>query len=638
MAFDETALGDAPSGDACIAGSDGAENLSPSVVTNPLVTTLVTSAIPAEPSPIPGEQERPCYVVLDEQHTASDGSKYRAGVWWFGTKPGKSDNPPTLVQQWICSPLHVDAVTHDSAGANFGRLLRFRNTLGQWKTWAMPMEMLRGDTSDLRGVLLSMGVHLDPSSAGRNTLATYLQSQVPARKMEAVMQTGWAGGQFKAFALPDTVIGPLAGKVTFQAQFLHSDEYSQRGTLEGWRQSIAAPAVGNPVLVLGLCAAFAGPVLALVGAESGGVHLIGDSSTGKTTALQGACSVMGGDSYRRSWRATANGLEASASLFNDSLLALDEISECDPRDVGEVVYMLGNGRGKQRAGRTGGARAVTRWRTSVLSTGERSIATSMADAGQRVKAGQAVRLLDIPVQRIHGAWDNLHGYPNGPAFSDAIKRASRQQYGTAGRAFLEKLSRDTTDMVQALETIKTQLMTGVEGSDGQPARAAARLAVLALAGELATTYGITGWAEGEATSAAEVGFAAWLAQRGEVSGNAEQDQVVQAVLGFVERHGDSRFSDAAGPYDDHTQAMVRDRAGWWTSSGNGVEYLFTGVGMREALKGFDFARALKVLRTVGLLDAPPNGEASKVKRIHGRFVRVYVVQSEKAYAAKEAAA
>lgn len=624
MAFDETNTTAAVS-----AGMDASAPSADAVVLPHAYTTH---------DPIPSERDRPRYVVLDEQYTAGGGNKYRPGVWWFGTKPSKGDHPPTLVQSWICSPLHVDAVTHDSTGANFGRLLRFRNTLGQWKTWAMPMEMLRGDGADLRGALLSMGVHLDASNTGRNMLATYLQNQVPNRKLEAVMQTGWAGGQFKAFALPDTVIGPQASKVTFQAQFLHSDEYSQRGTLEGWRQSIAAPAAGNPVLVLGLCTAFAGPVLALVGAESGGVHLIGDSSTGKTTALQGACSVMGGDSYRRSWRATANGLEASASLFNDSMLALDEISECDPRDVGEVVYMLGNGRGKQRAGRTGGARAVTRWRTSVLSTGERSIATSMAEAGQRVKAGQAVRLLDIPVQRIHGAWDNLHGYPNGPAFSDAIKRASRQQYGTAGRAFLEKLSRDTTDMVQNLETIKAQLLTGVEGGDGQPARAAARLAVLALAGELATTYGITGWAEGEATSAAEVGFAAWLTQRGEVSGNAEQDQVVQAVLGFVERHGDSRFSDAAGPYDERTQAVVRDRAGWWEGSGSGVQYFFTTDGMREALKGFDFARALKVLQVAGVLNPGADGKSARQKRIHSRNVRVYVVQPEKAYPNEGAAA
>ena len=284
----------------------------------------------------------------------------------------------------------------------------------------MPMEMLKADGAELRGVLLSQGLYLDPSNAGRQSLAVYLQTQTPKRQMEAVLQTGWAGSDFKAFALPDTVIGPRARGVTFQAQGIHADEYMTRGTLPGWQLAIAAPAVDNPVLALALCAAFAGPVLALVGAESGGLHLVGDSSTGKTTALQAACSVWGGEDYRRSWRATSNGLEASAALFNDSLLALDEISECDPRDVGEVVYMLGNGRGKARASRSGGARTVARWRSSVLSTGERSIETSMMEAGHRVKAGQSVRLLDVPCERRHGAWDELHGHASGPAFSDAI--------------------------------------------------------------------------------------------------------------------------------------------------------------------------------------------------------------------------
>ena len=204
--------------------------------------------------------------------------------------------------------------------------------------------------------------------------------------------------------------------MTFQSEAKGKDEYTQRGTLDSWQHGVAAPAVGNPVLVMAISAAFAGPVLALVGVESGGLHLIGDSSTGKTTALQASASVWGGDNFRRSWRTTANGVEGAAALFNDCLLALDEISECDPRDVGEVVYMLGNGRGKQRASRLGSARAVHRWRSSVISTGERSIATSMLEAGQRVKAGQAVRLLDIPAQRRFGAWDALHQHSSGPRF------------------------------------------------------------------------------------------------------------------------------------------------------------------------------------------------------------------------------
>ena len=115
--------------------------------------------------------------------------------------------------------------------------------------------------------------------------------------------------------------------------------------------------------------------------------------------IEAACATWGGPNFRRSWRATANGMEGAAALFNDGLLALDEISECDPREVGAIVYALGNGRGKQRASRSGNARGVTRWRCVVLSSGERTIATAMQEGGYRAKAGQAVRLLDIPAAR-----------------------------------------------------------------------------------------------------------------------------------------------------------------------------------------------------------------------------------------------
>ena len=588
--------------------------------------------IPLEPPPaktasrIPGEQGRPCFVVLDE-FTEEGASKYRPGVWHFGIKPGRGeDAQPTLTQRWVCSPLHIDAVTHDPHEGNFGRLLRFQTTLGKWVTWAMPMEMLRGDCTDLRGVLLGMGVQIDPF--GRNLLGVYLQDKAPKRRIECALQTGWAGADFKAFVLPDTVIGPKAASVAYQSDTRAADEYTQRGTLHGWQQGTAALAVGNPLLVLALCAAFSGPVLARVNMESGGLHLIGDSSTGKTTALESACSVWGGPSYRRSWRTTSNGLEGAAALFNDSLLALDEISECDPRAVGEVVYMLGNGRGKQRAGRAGGARAVTRWRSSVLSTGERSIATTMIEGGHRVKAGQAVRVLDIPAQRQYGAWDNLHQHTTGTALSDALKHEAARHYGHAGRAFLEKLTRDSDNFSEALDAIKQLPGLQAPGGEGQAARAAARLAVLALAGELATAYGITGWPPGEATRAAEVGFAAWLTLRGNATGNAEQGQIAERLHSFIERHGDSRFSDADSD-DDQRAAMVRDRAGWWQDGHEGRVYWFTADGLREALKGFDFARALDVLQLQGLIPAPgADGKRARAKRIRARVIKLYAVHPE----------
>jgi Domain of unknown function (DUF927) len=199
------------------------------------------SEVSAKPSItlIPGEKDRPKFVVLDDWHN-ENGFNYRPGVWSFGIKHGRGDAPATLTQQWICSPLPLDAVTTDAHAGNYGRLLRIKTTLGKWLTWAMPMAMLRGDCSDLRGELLGMGVEIDPY--GRILLAVYLQDRSPKRRIECALQTGWAGIDYKAFVLPDAVIGPRAASVAYQSGERGSDEYAVAGTLAGWQAGIAAMA------------------------------------------------------------------------------------------------------------------------------------------------------------------------------------------------------------------------------------------------------------------------------------------------------------------------------------------------------------------------------------------------------------
>ena len=573
-----------------------------------------------ESSPFPGEEDRPCYVVLDDW-VECGGRKYRPGVYFCGMTEAKKDTPAMPFNLWFCSPLHIDAVTFDGQANNFGRLLRFKNSLGRWREWAMPMELLRGAGDELRGELLAMGVELDPVKA-RQQLPAYLQREHPKRRMHCALQVGWAG---KSFVLPDQVIGPDAAGVIFQSGERGHEEHTKAGTLQGWQEGVSLKATCNPLLLIALSAGFAGPMLARCNAEGGGIHFVGDSSTGKTTAIEASCSIWGGPNYRRSWRATANGMEGAAALFNDCLLALDEISECDPKEVGAIVYALGNGRGKQRASRTGSARGVVRWRCFVLSSGERTIGTTMAEGGHRAKAGQSVRLLDIPAARKFGAWDDLRGAASAAAFSDGIKRTAAQHHGLVGRAFLEKLTHDQRDFCAMLEEIKTLPMFSAEGGEGQDKRAAGRFALIGLAGELATEYGLTGWQEGEAIDAAAEGFRLWRSMRG--TGNDERRQIAERMSGFLERHGDGRFSDA----DSRDEVPVKDRAGWWRDATDGREYLLTAEAMREAMKGFDFNRTLDVLQELGALQKPgADGKRARLLRIGGqRPVRLYPINPDK---------
>ena len=128
------------------------------------VADAVADVTTTGPLSIP-EGDRPCFKVFDAWTTLRESNnKLRPGVWHFGSKAGKKNESSCLTQQWVCSPLHVQAVTFDGQENNFGRLLRFRNTLGRWREWAMPMELLRGSGEELRGELLAMGVQIDPNA------------------------------------------------------------------------------------------------------------------------------------------------------------------------------------------------------------------------------------------------------------------------------------------------------------------------------------------------------------------------------------------------------------------------------------------------------------------------------------------
>ncbi|MDV6345641.1 DUF927 domain-containing protein [Nitrosomonas sp. Is37] len=567
---------------------------------------------------IPPLKERPKYLILDDW-LEEGGSKYRPGVWYFGIKTRKENGEEVQVptETWICSPIHIEAITHDKDLNNFGRLLHFKTSISTWRTWPLPMEMLKGSGEEMRGALLSMGVEIDPTS--RNQLSNYIQSQHPKKRINCATKTGWYND---SFVLPDEVIGRDKDNIIYQSNTSFFDEFTQAGTLEGW-QELPRLAVGNPTLILSLSASFAGVMLEPCGLDGGGIHWFGDSSTGKTTLLDAARSTWGGKAYRRSWKATANGLEGAASLFNDNLLCLDEISECEPAEVGKIVYSLGNGYGKQRANRNGDARSLTRWKCFIISSGERTIETSIKESGRTVKAGQSVRLLDIPAARKYGAFDELHSLPNGAALSDKIKSIASNHYGHGGRAFLEKLTRDDRDFKKYLDQFKSLSESKGDDDSGQFKRVTARFALIALAGELATEYGLTGWNEGAAFDAAVKGLQAWQSIRGK--GNSEKHQILEQVSDFISRHGDSRFSDADN-VNSHNLSVIRDRAGWWRDSDGIRAYFFTSGGLREALRGFDFTRALDVLQEAGVLQTPESGkERAKTTRLSIGVKKLYHV-------------
>ena len=483
------------------------------------------------------------------------------GVYFHGRdKDGNAARP-----LWLCGRLDVEALTRDQDGHGWGYLLQFADPLGRPKQWAMPARMLSGDGGEYRATLLNLGLRIATAPMARNRLTEYIQTRRPEEFASCTDRTGWhptEGGA--AYVLPHETIGDEAERIVFQSDSQMENTFRVRKDAAAWRERIGRQCAGNSRLMFAVACAFAGPLLRPASLESGGFHLRGDSSSGKTTALRVAASVNGGTSYMQRWRTTDNALEATAAQHCDALLILDELAQVEGKVAGECAYMLANEQSKARATRGGAPRARLTWRLLFLSAGELGLADHMAEGMKRARTGQEVRMADIPADAGAGmgAFECIHDHASPAAFAAHLGREVQACHGAPGRAFIEwacanwgTLARRLRDGVQALAG-----QWAPPGASGQVQRVAARFALVAMAGELATEAGLTGWEPSESEWAAHACFAAWLAARGG-AGNGEVTAMLRQVRRFLESHGEGRFTWWHRAADDHN-AKTLHRAGF----------------------------------------------------------------------------
>jgi putative DNA primase/helicase len=565
---------------------------------------------------------RPHFDLLEH-----DDALRPAGVYWVDVNREGGEITGYAPPRWVCSPLRVEADTRDMQGGEWGRLLIFPDRDGREHRWCMPMRMLAAGGEELRGELLAEGLTITSNMQDRRRLADYIQTEKPKSAARCVNRTGWHDG---VFVLPRETFGESKGEsVLFQSASLDGVALGQAGTLDGWRETVAARCAGHSRLVLAICAGFAGPCLGLLGMDGGGFHLRGASSTGKSTALSVATSLYGPPDFLRTWRNTDNALEGIAAMHSDLLLVLDEIGQLDPKHAGQVAYLLANGQGKGRAARDGSPRAVTTWRVLFLSAGEISLGDLVTQSGGKVRAGQEVRVIDLPADAGvgRGVFDALPDDIAPGALADALKAAGAAHYGHALPAFLRALVADRDRARKALAEAQQMIVAMLVGSNaaGQVRRVAERFAMVAAAGELATEYELTGWHTGEATRAAKACFAAWLAARG-TDGAAEPAAMLEQVRAFLSANGEARFTEWT-VMDDAPRTI--NRAGFRKRSDAGpVYYIEREAFRREICSGFDSAAVAKTLMDAGALISGSNGEATRKERLpDGRNVRVYVVTS-----------
>lgn len=555
----------------------------------------------------------------NRQHESFPFSIRPDGVYFLA-----EDKDGGMRAEWVCSPLNVIAQTRNEAGDNWGRLLELVDLDGRRKRWAMPMSMAAGNGDTYRSHLLGLGVRIASGQRGRNRFHDYITQAPTEGRALCVERTGWHSGRF---VLPSLTIGPDNGEEVVYQGIPEEDLFKTSGTLDEWRDEIGRLCVGNSRFAFAVSIAFAGPLLNLVHAESGGFHFVGGSSAGKTTLAEVAGSVCGGGGlhgFLRQWRTTDNALEGQVMAHNDALLVLDEINQAAPKAIHASAYMLANGQGKGRANKSGQNRKLYQWRIVFISTGEEGLADYLLRDKIKMNAGQGVRMPDIPADAGQGmkSLEHLHHFRDGAALSEHFKTASKKLYGTPFRAYLEAVTHrkeGAASFARArMDAFKAEALSA--DADSQVSRVCGRFALVAAAGELATYYGILPWEPGEASRAAHKCFDAWVAQRGGVTSQELKDGLSQ-IRSFIQAHGASRFEDADA---EHDQRII-NRVGFKRKVYGQTRYhIYPDQFRREVCEGRDLTQALTYLRERGVLLPENGGRFTRSVRTSGGKSKMYV--------------
>jgi putative DNA primase/helicase len=541
------------------------------------------------------------------------------GVFWVTPKVDKETGEIINPETWLCSPIEV--VGSGSDGAERYLVLRWRSPRGHEDiTRAIPCADI-GERDGWRS-LKAGGVNVTTKNTFRAILADWLQQSGTGQEWRISHTSGWHYG---AYVMPDgEVIGEPETPILFNGRSAAAGGYDVSGTAESWRNSVARLACGNPSMMLGVAASMAAPLIGLVGADGFGVHLFEQSSAGKTTTANIASSVWGvPDALRLTWYGTALGIANEAEAHNDGLLPLDEIGQgSNARDVATSAYTLFNGAGKLQGAKEGGNRELKRWRTVAVSTGEMDIETFLSAGGLRVKAGQLVRLLNIPMEKA----TVFNGQPNGKAHADALKEAWLDNHGAAGREWVKWLAAHQQEAKQAVRDAQERWRGLIPSDYGEQVhRVAERFAILDAA--LVLSCHITGWSEQASRDAIQHSFNAWVKEFG--TGNKEHQQIIEQCEAFLNTYGFSRYLPY--PESDARDLPIKELAGYRTGSQSSDEvfkfYTFPAAFEQEIARGFNHTQFARALASAGMLETGDKGRYKKkaLRKMGGKQHVFYVL-------------
>ncbi len=166
---------------------------------------------------------------------------------------------------WLCSSVQVKSLSRNASGTGWGRIVIVVNPEGVNQDVALLDSEIERSRSSVLGRLTDCGLKLRSGTKARDAFMRLLKEWAPVSVLTSIDRLGWSDAGCAAFVLGDgRVIGN--GKFHFTGRKLAGADgiYAPAGTIEGWRDNVAALCIGNPLMTLSVSLAFEGPLLEML--------------------------------------------------------------------------------------------------------------------------------------------------------------------------------------------------------------------------------------------------------------------------------------------------------------------------------------------------------------------------------------
>jgi len=310
--------------------------------------------------------------------------------------------------------------------------------------------IFKKDLANSKFIQSLMGLGLYINQCRKKELPEFLMRQPVPECEFYVKKAGWTS-DLDAFVLPNATHTWESNKQDKIRLITPCNQFQVKESMPDWVSHVLEPSIDNPLFLFSLAVSCTPPLLKVVGMDSFCVNLFGESSKGKTTAVQVASTVWGSGSlsnksYIGTWNATGNALTALAAGSNDVLMAVDELGSFQEESLGNVIYTLSGGHSRKAMKANNEFREDITWNTILLSTGELSGRHKIESSYKQMYAGQLNRFLDIPINELQQL-DNADKV-------DKLKESCGSYYGHLGKAFIKGLIKHYKDKESMVKEVK----------------------------------------------------------------------------------------------------------------------------------------------------------------------------------------